>query len=429
MDKDLSKNNAVTLFIQASYLAFFISFIFTFRAITSISIAAIFLGGIIENRANLRSFFPGMLRNPFIILCALFYLLQFISLLYTTDINAGWDNIRLKSGLLFIPLAVYSTRHMNPAIRKRLFSWYCIILAAASLYCFVIACWKYTEYHIPQVFFYHNLARPLSQHGVYFSIFVFIALAYLLYSIRKRDFILNRVFHISITLFLSAFLLLLSSKLVIVFYTLCLLYYFILLFRKTSRRSLVIALFIVFIAGGTTVFLTQNPVSERFNDIFHGDIRFIAQDRFDKGDYFNGVQFRLLQWRLTTEILTENNSWITGVGPGDAQPLLNQQYISKNMYTGNPAIKGSKGFLDYNTHNQLLQSLLQTGISCAILFVLMTFSLIRMAWKKRSLVYSMMIILLIVYSLIESMFETQYGILMYTFFPLFLYNFDKEATS
>lgn len=428
MNRAITKHNIVSLFIQASYLAFFISFIFSFRAITSISIAAIFMGGIIENRTNTRSFLTGLIRHPFLIACAFFYLLQFVSLLYTTDTEAGWNNIRLKSGLVFIPLALYSTGYMDAAIKKRLLSWYCIIVAAASLYCLAIAFRQYTAFHDRYVFFYHFLVLPIRQHGVYFSIFVVVSLIHLLDRLRKKDFIWHRSFHLFLALFLSLFLLLLSSKLVIVFYAICLIYYLVLLLKKKpAHRNLVLALLIIIVAGGTTLLLTENPVSERFRDIFHGDIGFVAQEKFNKADYFNGVQFRLLQWRLTGEILTENHSWIKGVSAGDAQSLLNEQYISKNMYTGEPAEQGRRGYLEYNSHNQLLQSLLQNGIVGAIAFLLITGSLVWMVWKNKNAAYMAIVVLLVIYSLIESVFETQYGILLNTFFPLFLNNSREGA--
>jgi O-antigen ligase len=310
---------------------------------------------------------------------------------------------------------------MTPAIRRRLLAAYCIILTVASLYCLAMAGHRYTIYHSRYVFFYHQLVISLSQHGVYFSIFVFVALVYLLTALRKREFIGNKSVHIALILFLSFFLLLLSSKMVIVFYAVFLIYYLLSLFKRYKRhRSWILPSIIIFIVTGCMILLTTNPVSQRFNDIFHGDIRYILKDKFDRADYFNGVQFRLLQWRLVPEILTENKSWVPGVGTGDAQNLLDQQYISKNMYQGDPAKKGSRGYLDYNTHNQFLQSLLQTGIIGAAIFLLITCCLARMAWKSRDSMYVFIVALLIVYSLIESVFETQYGILLYTFFPLFM---------
>ena len=421
MTQALTRQKAISFFIQAAFIAFIISFIFSFRGITSISIAAILLGGMLENWPNRTSCAPKILTQPFLILCVVYYVLQFVALLYTTDTHEGWNNIRLKSGLVFIPLAMYSSYNMPASVRKRLINWFCIILTIASLYCLVISVLHYMEVQSRYVLFYHELVSPIKQHAVYFSIFVFVALAWLLTTLRKKEFIFNKVFHISLIVFLSFFLLLLSSKIVIVYYAIFLIWYFVSFFKRhRGYRTWILSFIIVFIVAGCMIMLTTNPISQRFNDILRGDIRFILRDKFDRADYFNGVQFRLLQWRLVSDVLTENRSWLTGAGPGDAQHLLDQQYISKNMYQGDPNKPGSKGYLAYNTHNQFLQSLLQTGIIGALVFLLITFTLARMAWRSRNSMYIFIVGLLIVYSLIESVFETQYGILLYCFFALFM---------
>jgi len=128
----------------------------------------------------------------------------------------------------------------------------------------------------------------------------------------------------------------------------------------------------------------------------------------------------MLQWRFVPQILNEKNAWLTGVSVGDAQPLLDQKYISANMYIGEPA-KDDKGFIGYNTHNEFLESLLQTGIPGLLAFMLIICSLIKMAWKRKKAELSFVTLLLLIYSFSESVFETQYSLLIFIFFPLFFY--------
>jgi O-antigen ligase len=178
-------------------------------------------------------------------------------------------------------------------------------------------------------------------------------------------------------------------------------------------------LMLLLVTGLSLLFLTKNPVSNRFKEIVQGDLSVVQQDSFHPADYFNGAQFRLLQWKLVPEILHENKSWWTGVGPGNAQRLLDQKYISKNMYRGVPGT-ANIGYQVYNTHDQLLESLLKNGIPGAVLFLLICFSLLQSAWKTKSRVARFTILLLFLYSFNESILETQYGIMIFCFFPLFL---------
>jgi O-antigen ligase len=150
------------------------------------------------------------------------------------------------------------------------------------------------------------------------------------------------------------------------------------------------------------------------------DFHFIEREKFNPGDYFNGLQFRLLQWEFVPGILNDHKAWPLGVSPGDAQNYLNQRYISKNMYVGTVE-RGDKGFIGYNTHNQFLESLLETGLVGGLVFLLICWSLVRMIWERKSAGLSFITILLLIYSFSESVFETQYSIFIFLFFPLFFY--------
>jgi len=195
--------------------------------------------------------------------------------------------------------------------------------------------------------------------------------------------------------------------------------YFFLFSLKRKRRFLLPGLLLI--GSATAVFVTNNPVSKRFREIFQGDIAIVNNDKYSPADYFNGVQFRLLQWRLVPEILNESKSWPTGLGETKGQQKLKEKYISKNMYRGQPGT-ADIGYLAYNTHNQFLQSLLTGGIAGAIFFLLICSSFVYMAWKEKNLLFRASVLLVLLFSMTEACFETQYGILSFIFFPLFFLN-------
>ena len=149
------------------------------------------------------------------------------------------------------------------------------------------------------------------------------------------------------------------------------------------------------------------------------DLTFTKQKKFSQAVYFNGLQFRLLQWRFVYEILNDNHSWILGLAPGDSQSYLNKKYISSDMYVGK---KGTKdhGFLGYNTHNQLLQNLLQTGILGLIAFLFICFAFLKIIIKQKSIALSFIVLLLLALNFTDTFLETQYGLLTFIFFPLFI---------
>jgi O-antigen ligase len=421
MNHSLKKNQAVLSFIFYFYVLFFISLVFSFRFINSISIAFILLASFILNKVETGRFYNSNLKNPIVVFTFLFYLFQFAGLLYTHNLHQGWSSIRIKSSLVAIPLALSSSDYLSENTRRKLLRIFYIILLAAILYCLFADIRQFRNNHDTSVFFYHSLVHPISQHAIQFSILIFIALVSLFENLKKNIFLFKKNISVLLIGFFSLFIFLLSSKLVIAFYLLYLLYFFLYFLKTKNKKSLfIIAIVIICSFAGSLVIMTRNPISQRFTEILHGDLNLITQEKFGPANYFNGLQFRLLQWRFVTEILNEKNAWLAGVSPGDAQRYLNEKYISENMYIGTPE-RGDKGFLGYNTHNQFLEALLQTGLIGLLSFLMICFALIKMAWQRKRTELSFITILLLAYSFSESVFETQYSLLIFLFFPLFFY--------
>ncbi len=420
MKPGLNKSNTLSILNQFLYLLFFTGLIFSFRAVSSISTGLILLTGIFFNKQQTGSFIPENLKKPFIACCIIYFLFQFTSLFNSHNLAEDWRQIQLKTGLLFIPLAVCCCAYINSTTRRKLLAFYSILLAAAGLYCLSMAFIHYINTADSTHFFYHPLVSPLKQHAVYFSLLVFVDLLFLMETVKTREWLFNRVLHLILVSFFSLLLILLSSKLVIFFYGVYLLYYFLTLSKRIKLKKPIFVGFILFLfVGISLLFMTSNPVSNRFKEIVQGDLAIVQQDNYQPADYFNGLQFRLLQWKLVPEILNENKSWWTGVGAGNAQLLLNKKYISRNMYHGKPGTDDI-GYLIYNTHNQLLESLLKNGIPGAVLFLLICFALLQIAWRNKNNIVRFTILLLLFHAFTESVLETQYGILIFTFFPLFL---------
>ena len=400
------------------YLVFFVSVICSYRGISSIAIALLIVTGLIKNKTETGSLFNKNLKNGFILCCCIFYMLQAASLLYTNNFPESITHLRIKSALILVPFAICCCSFLNALTVKNLIKFYIWIAFAVMLYCIAISLHRYFFLHQgSEVFFYHELVSPFKQNAVQVSILIFIGLIHLLENIR-RNVHPNKVIHFLLIFYFIFCILLLSSKLVIIFSAACIFYYFIISFRKKQRKLLLTISSIFICAAIMMVLLAQNPVSKRFNEIISGNISLVQQGKFSPAIYFNGLQFRLLQWRFVPEILSENNAWLAGVSIGDAQTLLDQKYISTNMYIGE---RKDGGFLGYDTHNQFLQAILQTGILGLLAFIAVCYSMSRLPFKAGGIELSFIVVLIIIYSFTESCFESQYGLILFTFFPLFIY--------
>ena len=402
------------------YLLFFVSLIFSFRGLSSISIALLILLGLVAGTGWVGTFSVNKGRILFLAGCVGFFLLQVLALFYTKDLSHGWQDVRLKSGIVAIPLAAWSTLPAEERNRNRLLNLYCLLLVPASLFCLVVSGWRAIEEGDSSFLFYHNLVKPIRQHAVYFSVLVTIGILYLCERILKKDFLYDRRFHLALTIYLVCFLLLLSSKLVIAF----LIGYGVILFFRSwnaqdSRHARLLTGAIVTLVVFGSYFAMKSPASSRFREIWHSNLSVVTKDQFKPGDYFDGLQFRLLQWRFVYEILSENHRWWMGVSPGDAQSFLNQKYLSKNMYAGDPA-RGDRGYLAYNTHNQFLESTLENGFIGLLILLFILYGMWRMVRTDGKTAAVAVFFLLCCWFFTEAPLETQYGLVIVGFFPLFL---------
>jgi len=427
------KGNTASGFLDKSlyfvYLIFLASIVCAVRPLSSIALGCMLVLAVIKNKLETGRYTNKKANNVFLWGCIAFYLLQVIALIYTNDFASGLRHLQLKSSLVIIPLALCLSNYPDRETRNRMLKHYVLILLAAMLFCLVVALKRFFADHASEsVFFYHPLVSPFSQHAIQFSILVFIGFVYLLVTAGRREFMVNYFCHLMFIVFFLFFLLLLSSKLVIVFAAVSLVCYLVVMVKKHAANRVITGI-VVFscILLTSLVLLTRNHISARFNEIVSEDLSMVKKDSFNQGTSFNGLQFRLLQWRVVSQILNENKGWVKGVSPGDAQAFIDKKYVEKNMYTGNGGDK--RGFLGYDAHNQFLESILQTGIAGLLAFVIICIGAIQLAVRTRDLLQWATTLILLAYTLNESVFETQYGLMLFVFFPLFLYSPRKPAAT
>lgn len=131
--------------------------------------------------------------------------------------------------------------------------------------------------------------------------------------------------------------------------------------------------------------------------------------------WINSVNLRFIKWECTVKVLGENNNWLIGAGTGDAQQLLDKCYAEK---------LGTDSFFvteHYNSHNQYLTTWLNLGL-VGILFLLFHFGFfLRHHYITKNTLGLIFTLGIMLFCVTESIFETQKGIVFYTFFQLLLY--------
>ncbi len=387
---------------------------FNIRYVNSLSIILLVMATLLHPRRL--SLFKTAFSTPFFLACLALLLWHLAGYLYSKHPDEEFSFISSKAGLVAIPFFFCANQGITLPYRRTLTLVFGISLAIVSLICLFNAAWVYHQHGDPSVFFYHKLVSPFNHHAVLFSFFLLTCIIYWLeVDIPAAPGRKIKILLIILTLYFFLVTLLLSSKLVIVIMLIYLTYY---LVRNSSAYrnkkyiwQISLGLFIVLVM----IIITNGPIKKRFTDL-KGNMYLFEQQEFSPEIYFNGVQFRLLNWRFTKEILDENHAWLLGVSPAGAQHELNGKFIASNMYRGNGST--DKGYIGYNCHNQFLQITLQSGIPGLFLFMLIFALLIWQVLRSGRRETMIMVIAIIAFCFTESLLETQYGVEIFTFFPL-----------
>jgi O-antigen ligase len=406
-------------------IVFFIGVIFSFRIIASVSIIVMLAFALIHYRLYYSKWWNKKFFNFFNSGCFLYFVVQGLALLYTHNTKQGLFIEQINLGLIAIPIAVYYGHLVSRENYGVLMKWFTLILFTASVIALVHAWQLYIHTGNTSYFFYHPLVYIYSGHAIQYSVLVFIGILFLIEENNRLENTKNRKWVLFLLIYFSVFLFLLTSKMVIAVFLLYIGYLIIFTSEFFRKRSYRVGAMIAILSALIIIFTTNSPLRKRVSEEMQSNISFIEKNEFSPADYFNGIEFRLLSWRFAYEILNENHAWLFGVSPGDAQDMLNLKYQKLNMFTGGLP-DNRKGYLDYHTHNQFLQALLETGIPGLAAFILICTGMIQLARQSGNRSMIVLTILLICYCFADAVLKTQYGIILFIFFPLFTFK-GKEG--
>jgi O-antigen ligase len=401
-------------------ILFLASMIFSFRILVSITSISLLASALIYHRLDQGKWWNTRFVNLFVVGCFLYFILQGVALIYTCNMKTGLFIQQTDLGIIALPVAVSYTNLINQVSYGKMMRWYVVILFSATVIALLHAFQIYIQTGSSVFFFYHPLVRIYSNHAIQFSILVVIAILFLIEESGDGVYMKSRRWVNFYWIYFSVILFLLTSKMVIILYFLYIIYLVVLTNKFFGDRRYRMAGLATILAILVFFLTTNSPLRRRIAEDSGSNIAFIGQSKFSPADYFTGIQFRLISWRFVYEVLNENHSWMKGVSPGDAQDFLNNKYRNLNMFTGGRP-DNKKGYLGYHTHNQFLQALLETGIPGLVAFILLCAGMIQLAVKSASRPMIALTFLLLFYCFADAVLKTQYGIILFVWFPLFVY--------
>ncbi|MCX6285173.1 MAG: O-antigen ligase family protein [Bacteroidetes bacterium] len=264
---------------------------------------------------------------------------------------------------------------------------------------------------VPGAFYYMKLSWFF--HSAYFAMYLNLPMAFIVIELLKRYKILSAplktVYYLLLAWFF-VFIFLLSSKMgLICMVLIALLGSAELIFRhkKTFLGLGLIILFMMFIRAGLHVFSgTSDRVIQSTSTLSGSAGQETSKSTSDRLDI----------WKVSLDII-KSNLWI-GVGTGDVKDVLIGKYKENKI----------KEALEFklNAHNQYLQTFMTLGIPGITALLLMLVLPMISAFRKRYLLYFVFILLFAANILVESMFETQAGVVWYAFFNIILFSMKRE---
>lgn len=346
-------------------------------------------------------------------LFVLFLLWQGISLFFDTDHTLWWKALEKKSVLLIIPIMLIGIDQKKFKLETWAIRGFYAGLVISGMVMVVIAAYRSINGEGFFPWSYHEFASPLPLGAIYASWYYSSSIIYLVF--RENDRFMERAKPFFLIFFLLI-LLLLSSKLFIIL-TIPVALWRLVQKNKVSKKKWITLLIVFAIVIGVS-----SPFLYRMSELKNTDLKVLELQSFSYDTPFNGLTFRLLQWRFAIEILNKQNAWFTGVGPNSSQVCLNTHYKEKGIYTGNPDL-GDTGYLGYNYHNQYLETLVASGIPGLTLLMLIILFIIL--YKKSKLLFPLFVYLsTIIFFLTESVLERQAGII---FFCLIVFTISEKS--
>ncbi len=314
-----------------------------------------------------------------------------------------WKEIEQQLPLLVIPVLFLMGKIDRSQFKTVSLNAVLLAVITGSLIMLGESVYQYIKFDQAEVFVYHELTKPFSLGAIYFSLFVIVALLYI--DEIEWIFIYKWVGILCIGL-LTAMLFLLASKMLLVTgIVLFLIKQHRFIKENLPSRQLVIP--VMFIA----LLVLAIPFAKRINEISNPRLDIVMQDSYTYDSPINGLNLRIIQAKLGFELLEQNNSWLSGIGMDQCQDLLNVKYIEKGLYTGYEGTDDT-GYLDYNFHNQYIETLVRSGIVGLVSLIMMVLIMFRVSGNNT---YSTMyeVLLLVLFFITESVLERQVGIMYF----------------
>lgn len=314
--------------------------------------------------------------------------------------KAGWFDLEVKMSLIIFPL-IYGSRPIEAEEKFKVYYFYVLACTIASLFLIGNASVTYIQTGINK-FYYTNFSVFL--HPSYFAMYLNLAIVMLVLQLKNNYFRLNKLIIVSLIGFFSLIIFLLASKMGI-FITLLLFIILIINYIRIKRKFLLGFLMIGLLFStiiSAVVFVPS--VKHRVEYLYRALTVETAKNENESS------AIRLMVWKSSVQVISQN--LLFGSGTGDVKSDLVVNYKKNGI--------DSAYEHQYNAHNAYLQLTIALGLFGLLIFLLSLFLFLKTTLRNKNYIYFAFILIVSINFLVESMLDTQAGVIFYAFFNSFL---------
>ncbi|WP_333599028.1 O-antigen ligase family protein [Flavobacterium sp.] len=351
------------------------------------------------------------------------YLLMVLSYFWTIDKDLTVPALSKELSLLIIPLCFFLFGGVNNHQKQFILKYYSYGILVYAIYYLIKATIRYYLTNDSSVFFYHELVTK-DVNAIHVSVYMALSFFYFFTKPFKKIFDF-----ISILILLVMVFLLSSRNITIVFIGLIVVYH--LFYSKLSKQMRLKNLMVILLLLFSFAFIgklkdklrqeyetimtdsTVNDVISKENNTFYNvSIKQAWTNKtFNQNDFFPGTAFRVYQFRIFLEMLSEDAIFWKGYGLNASYPKIEAKGVKYHVYLGNG---NSEGYQKKNFHNQYIQNFAELGLFGFLLLIILLFTNVKNAFKSKDFMHFAFAFLMISLFLTESFLWRQRGIVFFT---------------
>lgn len=324
----------------------------------------------------------------------IYFLLHIIGVLYSTNKHEGWLDVSMKLSFFVFPVYFSLSRIHNVA---KIMNWFVWIGSASVLICIATVVYKYYIYR------YNPLGSEsefsMFMHRSYQAMYWGFGAVWSLYSALESK--KQRWLNIFFVLILSFGVFLTFSKAGMISLILSLgIVFLIMIVHYRYIKGAIITLITGFLLLITVNYVTPKPMAR-----FKVMVQKLTEPNTNQ-DSHDSNDARLMMWQTSIEAIVDKP--LIGVGTGDINDELNRRN----------RLKGHDKFAEdsLNSHNQFLN----TGVALGLTGILVLIAVFVTLFKGKVIGIKSWIVWiisgqLVFFLLTESGFETQAGVVLFTF--------------